>query len=429
MNEPEKEKAVEFGSMVSDGLDMSEKAARKLTEGVRVETTPVETITISRSKEVRGLAEDAQKGSMPSETASREGSKEVEPRGDTTTEDTPPMGKVGDKPRTSERKCRHKRQKQRTSKKKGQCDRVNAPKVKERVHDVAKNIKEDGSVPRVPDFAVVEVPTRVNATEGKVHLEQNSCSFEFDLLSLSSVGQSRPNSVCGNVGHERRCEGKSKSGDVAGDISWRKKSNETTRALPTLVGENVTARTEGSETVAQVPDNEVSYRASGLPKPPDQSQLHPRAQSGADEADRTDQSRAHPGAQPDAHQGGRMVQTRAHQGAQSCAHIRVESGRLPEAQDLENAREPDHIRLAEKARDNCSSLLCVRVDLGGYSSRLSIQSSASIEALRAWVKCLVSKRTHKAWGKADLGDSSSKWRLKAARTSQGGSRGVTSGFF
>ncbi|KAL4368612.1 hypothetical protein GQ457_05G035860 [Hibiscus cannabinus] len=81
------------------------------------------------------------------------------------------MGKVGDKPRTSERKCRRKRRKQRTSRKKGPCDRVNAPKAKERVHDVAKNINEDGSVPRVPDFAVVEVPTRVNATEGKLLAE------------------------------------------------------------------------------------------------------------------------------------------------------------------------------------------------------------------------------------------------------------------
>ncbi|KAL4346880.1 hypothetical protein GQ457_17G007690 [Hibiscus cannabinus] len=91
----------------------------------------------------------------------------AELRRDTTTKDTPPMGKVGDKPRTSERKCRRKRRKQRTSRKKGQCDRVNAPKAKERVHDVAKNINEDGSMPRVPNFAVVEVSTRVNATEGK----------------------------------------------------------------------------------------------------------------------------------------------------------------------------------------------------------------------------------------------------------------------
>ncbi|KAL4280715.1 hypothetical protein GQ457_03G018770 [Hibiscus cannabinus] len=88
------------------------------------------------------------------------------------------MGKVGDKPRTSERKCRRKRRKQRTSRKKGQCDRVNAPKTKERVHDVAKNINKDGSVSRVPDFAVVEVPTRVNATEGKDHII-NDCRNRF----------------------------------------------------------------------------------------------------------------------------------------------------------------------------------------------------------------------------------------------------------
>ncbi|KAL4309206.1 hypothetical protein GQ457_01G005890 [Hibiscus cannabinus] len=350
------------------------------------------------------------------------------------------MGKVGDKPRTSERKCRRKRRKQRTSRKKGQCDRVNAPKAKERVHDVAKNINEDGSVPRVPDFAVVEVPTRVNATEGKVHLEQNPCSFEFDLPSLSSVGRSRPNSACGGVGHERRCEGKSKSGDVTGNIGWRKKSkqavlmggqpdpsrallmggavlmgghystqtsvqaetsgvhqadvtnfaedrsitwrkeprqldaaescsiqgdltqdrpSEATRALPTLVGENVTGRTEGSETVAQVPDNEVSYGASGLPRPPDQSQPHP-------------------GAQPGAHQGGRMEQTRADQGAQSCAHIGAESGRVPEAQDLENAREPDHIRLAEKAGEELTSGESCLIE----RDRLSRESHLVIDVIR-----------------------------------------------
>ncbi|KAL4295755.1 hypothetical protein GQ457_12G029260 [Hibiscus cannabinus] len=108
------------------------------------------------------------------------------------------MGKVGrDKPRTSKRKCRRKKRKQRTSGKKGQCDRVNAPKAKERVHDVAKNINEDVFVPRVPGFAVVEVPTRVNATEGKVHLKNNSCDFEFDLPSSSSVGRKRSNFLCG----------------------------------------------------------------------------------------------------------------------------------------------------------------------------------------------------------------------------------------
>ncbi|KAL4319255.1 hypothetical protein GQ457_18G000010 [Hibiscus cannabinus] len=107
-----------------------------------------------------------------------------EPRRDTTTEDTPPMGKVGEKPRTSERKCRRKRRKQRTSRKKGQCDRVNAPKAKERVHDVAKNINKDGSVSRVPDFAVVEVPTRVNATEGKVGVD---LTLSVEVMAMSAI--------------------------------------------------------------------------------------------------------------------------------------------------------------------------------------------------------------------------------------------------
>ncbi|KAK8564606.1 hypothetical protein V6N12_058189 [Hibiscus sabdariffa] len=107
---------------------------------------------------------------------------------------------------------------------------------------------------------------------------------------------------------------------------------------------NVTAHTVGSETVAQVPDKEVLHGASSLPRPPDQSQAHPRAQSGAHQADRMEQTRADPGAQSGAHQADRMQQAGAHHGAKS--------GRHPEAQDLENAREPDHIRLAEKAGDN-----------------------------------------------------------------------------
>ncbi|KAK8999980.1 hypothetical protein V6N11_082118 [Hibiscus sabdariffa] len=513
MNEPEIEKAVEVGSMVSDGLDMSGKAAGKLAEDTQERSMLVETATISWSKEVRGLAEDAHKGSMPSKTASRERSKEVEPKRDTTTEDTPLMGKVGNKPRTSKRKCRRGKRKQRTSGKKGQCDRVNAPKAEERVHVAVKNIKEDGSVPRVPGFADVEEPTRVNATEGKVHLKNNSCAFEFDLPSSSSVGRNRPNFLCGgnkawvgpfrvlgsqgvltnlragqvfnvvttktlprgqecpSYGHDYRSEGKSNQprlGDVADNITWQKKSkratsvqaetsgvhqadvpsyaedrsftwrkeprqvakaesssfqddlthdrrSQSTRASTTLVGENVTTRTDGAETVAQVPDNGVFHGASGLPRPPDQSQPHPRAQSGVH---RMEQIRADPGSQSDAHQVDRMEQTRAHQGAQSCAHHGAKSGRHPEAQDLENAREPDHIRLAEKAGDKLTmgescliglvlcSLCCA--DLGGYTSHSSYSIFRIQLSLKGFFKCLVSFSPHKTWGKADLGDSSSK---------------------
>ncbi|KAK8701073.1 hypothetical protein V6N13_019463 [Hibiscus sabdariffa] len=134
---------------------------------------------------------------------------------------------------------------------------------------------------------------------------------------------------------------------IQGDLTQDRRS-ESTRASTTLVGENVTTRTDGAVTVAQVPDNEVFHGASGLPRPPDSSHAHPRAQSGVD---RIEQIRADPGSQSGAHQVDRMEQTRAHQGAQFCAHLGAESGRLPEAQDLENAREPDHIRLAEKAGD------------------------------------------------------------------------------
>ncbi|KAL4324778.1 hypothetical protein GQ457_11G015320 [Hibiscus cannabinus] len=169
MNEPKIEKVVEFGSTVSDGLDMSEKVTRKLVEAVCLLNMPSETTSVIRSKE-------------------------MEPKGDITTEDTPPMGKVS------------------------------APEAEERVHVVANNINEDGSVLRVLGFADVEEPTRVNATEEKVHLEHNSCAFEFDLSPVLSVGRNRPNLICESYGHECRSEGKSKSGDVPCDITWRKKS-------------------------------------------------------------------------------------------------------------------------------------------------------------------------------------------------------------
>ncbi|KAK8691732.1 hypothetical protein V6N13_075231 [Hibiscus sabdariffa] len=100
-----------------------------------------------------------------------------------------------------------------------------------------------------------------------------------------------------------------------------------------------------------------------------------------------EQTRAHLGAQSDAHQGGRMEQTRAHQGAQSCAHLGAESDRLPEPKTWRMQESPITKKAGNKEIvENPAILgllflfLCC-ADLGGYTSRPSIQSSASIEAL------------------------------------------------
>ncbi|KAK8619661.1 hypothetical protein V6N13_135943 [Hibiscus sabdariffa] len=88
------------------------------------------------------------------------------------------------------------------------------------------------------------------------------------------------------------------------------------------------------------------------PNPDGADSCRPRVQSGAHQADRMEQTRVDPVAQSGAHQTDRMERTGAHHGALTRAHQRTKSGRHPEAQDLENANEPDHTRLAEKAGDN-----------------------------------------------------------------------------